>query len=148
MANTSSPLRSIGPRQSFEHLISLPTFIAGLYRDCSQTALVLGKRFGHYPGYAGKGATPSGGQIMTVPIKSESIAAARALSRRVSLVTGSTSGIVLGIARALAACGSEIVRNRRARHHLQSAGERCAQKALNRGNHRRGTCATHRSKTR
>ena len=71
-------------------IISLPTFIAGLYRDCSQTALVLGKRFGHYRGYAGKGATPSGGQLMNVPIKSENIAAARALSRRVSLVTGST----------------------------------------------------------
>jgi len=48
---------------------------------------------------------------MNVPIKSESIAAARSLSGRVSLVTGSTSGIGLGIARALAAAGSEIVLN-------------------------------------
>jgi 3-hydroxybutyrate dehydrogenase len=46
---------------------------------------------------------------MNIPIKSESIAAARALSGRVSLVTGSTSGIGLGIARAFAAAGSEIV---------------------------------------
>jgi NAD(P)-dependent dehydrogenase (short-subunit alcohol dehydrogenase family) len=43
---------------------------------------------------------------MNIPIKSESIAAARALSGRVSLVTGSTSGIGLGIARAFAAAGS------------------------------------------
>jgi 3-hydroxybutyrate dehydrogenase len=48
---------------------------------------------------------------MNVPIKSETITAARALSARVSLVTGSTSGIGLGIARALAAAGSEIVLN-------------------------------------
>ena len=34
-----------------------------------------------------------------------------ALAGKVSLVTGSTSGIVLGIARALAAAGSEIVLN-------------------------------------
>ena len=46
---------------------------------------------------------------MNVPIKSESITAVRALAGRVSLVTGSTSGIGLGIARALAAAGSEIV---------------------------------------
>ena len=39
---------------------------------------------------------------MNVPIKSESITAVRALAGRVSLVTGSTSGIGLGIARALA----------------------------------------------
>ncbi len=48
---------------------------------------------------------------MNVPTKSESITAARALAERVSLVTGSTSGIGLGIARALAAAGSEIILN-------------------------------------
>ena len=48
---------------------------------------------------------------MNVPIKSETITAVRALAGRVSLVTGSTSGIGLGIARALAAAGSEIVLN-------------------------------------
>jgi 3-hydroxybutyrate dehydrogenase len=48
---------------------------------------------------------------MNIPIKSESIAPARPLSGRVSLVTGSTSGIGLGIARAFAAAGSEIVLN-------------------------------------
>ena len=48
---------------------------------------------------------------MNVPVKSKSIAAARALTGRVSLVTGSTTGIGLGIARALAAAGSEIVLN-------------------------------------
>ena len=48
---------------------------------------------------------------MNVPSRSESITAAPALAARVSLVTGSTSGIGLGIARALAAAGSEIVLN-------------------------------------
>jgi 3-hydroxybutyrate dehydrogenase len=48
---------------------------------------------------------------MNLPIMPESITAARALAGRVSLVTGSTSGIGLGIARALAAVGSEIVLN-------------------------------------
>jgi 3-hydroxybutyrate dehydrogenase len=48
---------------------------------------------------------------MNIPIKSGSTAAVRVLAGRVSLVTGSTSGIGLGIARALAAAGSEIVLN-------------------------------------
>jgi len=48
---------------------------------------------------------------MNVPIKSKTITAAPALAGRVSLVTGSTSGIGLGIARALAAAGSEIILN-------------------------------------
>jgi len=49
--------------------------------------------------------------IVNVPIKSEDITAVRTLAGRVSLVTGSTSGIGLGIARALAAAGSEIILN-------------------------------------
>ena len=48
---------------------------------------------------------------MNVLSRSESITAAPALAARVSLVTRSTSGIGLGIARALAAAGSEIVLN-------------------------------------
>ena len=44
---------------------------------------------------------------MNIAIKSETIAARKALAGRVSLVTGSTSGIGLGIARALAAAGSD-----------------------------------------
>jgi 3-hydroxybutyrate dehydrogenase len=48
---------------------------------------------------------------MNIAIKSESITASRPLTGRVSLVTGSTSGIGLGIARALAQAGSEIVLN-------------------------------------
>jgi 3-hydroxybutyrate dehydrogenase len=48
---------------------------------------------------------------MNIAIKPENINASEALVGKVSLVTGSTSGIGLGIARALAAAGSEIVLN-------------------------------------
>ena len=48
---------------------------------------------------------------MNIAIKSETISAMKALTGRVSLVTGSTSGIGLGIARALAAAGSDVVLN-------------------------------------
>lgn len=48
---------------------------------------------------------------MNIAIKSDAGTARKALAGRVSLVTGSTSGIGLGIARALAAAGSEIVLN-------------------------------------
>src|SRR5438094_198299 len=50
-------------------------------------------------------------QAMNIAIKPENINAREALAGKVSLVTGSTSGIGLGIARALAAAGSEIVLN-------------------------------------
>jgi len=48
---------------------------------------------------------------MNIAIKPENIATREVLAGKVSLVTGSTSGIGLGIARALAAAGSEIVLN-------------------------------------
>jgi 3-hydroxybutyrate dehydrogenase len=48
---------------------------------------------------------------MNIAIKPEHLASQGALAGKVSLVTGSTSGIGLGIARALAAAGSEIVLN-------------------------------------
>ena len=48
---------------------------------------------------------------MTIAFKPENINIREALAGKVSLVTGSTSGIGLGIARALAAAGSEIVLN-------------------------------------
>jgi 3-hydroxybutyrate dehydrogenase len=48
---------------------------------------------------------------VNIAIKPENINIAQALAGKVSLVTGSTSGIGLGIARALASAGSEVVLN-------------------------------------
>jgi 3-hydroxybutyrate dehydrogenase len=48
---------------------------------------------------------------MNIQVKTESATATRPLAGKVSLVTGSTSGIGLGIARALADAGSAIVLN-------------------------------------
>jgi len=48
---------------------------------------------------------------MNIAIKPENIKTEQTLAGKVALVTGSTSGIGLGIARALAAAGSEIVLN-------------------------------------
>src|SRR6266496_3605500 len=48
---------------------------------------------------------------MNIPVTQRNIVTARPLDGKVSLVTGSTSGIGLGIARALAAAGSSIVLN-------------------------------------
>jgi 3-hydroxybutyrate dehydrogenase len=48
---------------------------------------------------------------MNIAIKPESINSPAMLAGKISLITGSTSGIGLGIARALAAAGSDIVLN-------------------------------------
>src|SRR6516162_11479871 len=48
---------------------------------------------------------------MNVAIKPENLVSRGVLVGRVSLITGSTSGIGLGVARALAAAGAEIVLN-------------------------------------
>jgi len=51
------------------------------------------------------------GSVMNVQLKAQATQAARPLTGKVSLVTGSTSGIGLGIARALAGAGSDVVLN-------------------------------------
>ena len=48
---------------------------------------------------------------MNIPVKPQTSNAQRALDGKVALVTGSTSGIGLGIVRALAAAGAEVVLN-------------------------------------
>ena len=48
---------------------------------------------------------------MNIQVKTQDATAARPLAGKVSLITGSTSGIGLGIARALAASGADIVLN-------------------------------------
>src|SRR5229473_4413107 len=48
---------------------------------------------------------------MNIPVKPQTSNARRALDGKVALVTGSTSGIGLGIVQALAAVGAEVVLN-------------------------------------
>ena len=48
---------------------------------------------------------------MNIPVKPQTSQATRALAGKVALVTGSTSGIGLGIAQALAAAGADVVLN-------------------------------------
>jgi enoyl-[acyl-carrier-protein] reductase (NADH) len=56
-------------------------------------------------------SSQNGRTSMNIAIKLENMVGGGTLAGKVSLVTGSTSGIGLGIARALAAAGSEIVLN-------------------------------------
>jgi 3-hydroxybutyrate dehydrogenase len=54
---------------------------------------------------------PEEGVRMNIPVPAQTFELRQPLSGKVALITGSTSGIGLGIARALAAAGSDIVLN-------------------------------------
>src|SRR5258708_22603374 len=61
--------------------------------------------------YGGQHGIGRKGSVMNIQLKTQAGSASRSLAGKVSLVTGSTSGIGLGIARALAEAGSEVVLN-------------------------------------
>jgi hypothetical protein len=58
-----------------------------------------------------KGVTLQEAEAMNIAMTERGMAATQALQDKVSLVTGSTSGIGLGIARALAGAGSSVILN-------------------------------------
>src|SRR3569833_1877226 len=60
---------------------------------------------------AGSPVIANGDRAMNIPLKPQTSQPARALAGKVALVTGSTSGIGLGIARALAAAGADDKQN-------------------------------------
>ena len=75
---------------------------------------------GHFPSEAAPGIMlaklegilkPKGSRLMNVTMTERGVAAPQPLEGKVSLITGSTSGIGLGIARALAAAGSAVILN-------------------------------------
>jgi 3-hydroxybutyrate dehydrogenase len=90
--------------------------IAARYRRISQQAFPI--RRSYQANYAhismllaGAGTSNWRTRAMNIPMTQSSLRSAPSLKGKVSLVTGSTSGIGLGIARALAAAGSSVVLN-------------------------------------
>src|SRR6476659_3163340 len=88
-------------------------WIAGPYRCLSQRAFPGCVPFAHDPGTLNVSPQPPGkeSEAMNIAMTERKPAAARSLKDKVSVITGSTSGIGLGIARALAGAGTAIVLN-------------------------------------
>ena len=82
--------------------------IAASYRGSSQTALLIAGLLRAKSRYTDE---PEGAHRHEHALMQRDLHAAPSLDGKVSLVTGSTSGIGLGIARALAAAGSAVVLN-------------------------------------
>src|SRR5262249_33504861 len=85
--------------------------IAEFYQAVSQLALALGGPV-RQMGAKEQASLQRSALAMNVAVMSEKVNIGAPLAGKLSLVTGSTSGIGLGIARALAAAGSDIVLNR------------------------------------
>src|SRR5262249_9915669 len=84
--------------------------IAEFYQAVSQLALALGGPV-RQMGAKEQASLQRSALAMNVAVKSEKVNIGAPLAGKLPLVTGSTSGIGLGIARALAAAGSDIVLN-------------------------------------
>src|SRR3954462_1806522 len=86
--------------------------MSGVHRVVAATAFPRGPALSDTPAWVGQAGRPGKGNTMDTHIAADYRARiGRDLAGRVALVTGSTSGIGLGIARALAGRGAAIMLN-------------------------------------